>query len=151
MHRACDDVARSIDELGLTSELVALAADEAKALYAAIERRFSSPQQARWIWEHFRVPGTARRFADDRAYERLKLFVPQAAEQLLFFPGSDEDVKAVYRGGIEAIVAVLGDSTSYEYLIAPPALDWLVCENHHGVVVAIGEPVETRLRSLTDE
>jgi hypothetical protein len=100
-----DEVERSIRELGLAERLRALPEDEAVALYKRIEARFSTEPGARWIWEHLdhlRIPDASRRFADDRAFTRLSSIVPGASEELLFFPGSDQDRKCTYRGTITA-------------------------------------------------
>lgn len=142
------DVARAIDELGLATKLVALSADEAGRLYAAIEHRFATSTGARWIWEHLRNPGVSRQLAVDQAFERLAELVPDPTAQLLFFPGSDEDAASAYRGTIDAIATVIGDCSRYEYVVAPLGIEWFVCENHHDVVFAVGEPVESRLRTL---
>lgn len=76
------------------------------------------------------------------------MMVPNVDEELLFFPGSDESACCAYRGTIRAILAVLRDCPAFEYCIVPTQTDWLLCENHHGVLMAIGEPVESRLRDL---
>jgi hypothetical protein len=143
------DVARAIRELGLASKLVALSADEARRLYDAIEQRFASSRGARWIWEHLRNPAVSRRLEGDRAFQRLAEIVPNATAQLLYFPGSDEDVVAAYRGTIDTIAAVIGACSFHEYVVSPLGAEWFVCENHHGVVIAVGEPVESRLRTLS--
>jgi hypothetical protein len=126
-----------------------LLADEARRLYDAIEQRFASSTGARWIWDHLRNPGVSRQLAGDGAFERLAEIVPNATAQLLYFPGSDEDVVAAYRGTIDAIAAVIGDCSFHEYVVSPLGAEWFVCENHHGVVIAVGEPVESRLRMLS--
>jgi hypothetical protein len=146
---ANEDVARAISELGLASKLEAVLAGEARRLYDAIEARFASSTRARWIWEHFRTPGVSYQLAGDGVFGALAEIVPSATALLLYFPGSDEDVVAAYRGTIDAIVAVIGDCSFHEYVVSPLGAEWLVCENHHGVVIAVGEPVESRLRSLS--
>ena len=147
--RADEDVRRAINELGLEGKLQELAADEASRRYASIDGRFSSSPGARWIWEHLRPKGTSCQFAAGRAFTRLAEIVPSEIEQLLFFAGSDKAPKATYRGTIDAIAAVIGDCSFFEYLIVPLSTDWLVCENHHGAVIAVGDPVESRLRMLS--
>src|SRR5262245_59728019 len=102
-----DEVERSIRELDLANKLTAVPLDQAQALYDRLEARFAAQPGARWIWQHLRPPTTSLHFTDDRAFERLPLIVPPPADDLLFFPGSDEDRVCAYRGPIDAIVAVL--------------------------------------------
>jgi hypothetical protein len=140
------DVERSIEELGL-AHLVRLPSAEAEGLFKEIDARFVEGARRRWIWESFRLPHASRRFEDDKAFARLPLLVPSVAERLLFFPRSDADATCAYEGTIDTIVAVIGDCAAFEYCIVPPGLEWLLCENHHGVLMAIGEPVQSRLRA----
>jgi hypothetical protein len=141
-----DDVERAIGELGLSAELVALPEVEARRIYREIEARFADRQGARWIWEHLRLPSVSRTFEDDRAFERLPRLVPEGP--LLFFPGSDSDILCAYVGEIGAIASVIADCAAFEYCIAPAGLEWLVGENHHGLLYAVGEPLASRLRNM---
>jgi hypothetical protein len=95
-----------------------------------------------------RLPGVSRNFDDDRAFERLPQLVLDSTENLVFFPASDGDLVFAYRGTIVAIVRILGDCSFMEYCIVPATLEWLLCENHHGALIAVGEPVASRLRAL---
>jgi hypothetical protein len=117
-------------------------------MYKEVEARLATEAGARWIWEHLRLPAASRSFDDDRAFERLPAVVEQPADDLIFFPGSDEDRVCAYRGKLSAIVQVIGDCPSFEYCLVPVGLDWMLCENHHGALMAVGEPIESRLRNL---
>ena len=44
---------------------------------------------------------------------------------------------------------MLAECYAFEYYLVPTDLAWLVCENNHGVLLAVGEPVRTRLASLS--
>jgi hypothetical protein len=145
-----DDVERSIRELRLAEQLRAIPAEEAEALYDQLEERFATRKGCRWIWGYMRSPGASRQFIDDRAFEHLANVVPSTSDELLFFPGSDQDSVCAYSGTIGAIATVIGDCSAFEYCIFPPSIEWLVCENHHGILIAAGEPVESRLRALED-
>jgi hypothetical protein len=146
-----EEVERSIRELGLQDRLQPYPRADAKRLYDTLEARFSDKMGARWIWEHIRMPHSSRHFRDDRAYQRLSFVAPSSSEELLFFPGSDQDVVCAYRGTIDTITAVLADCFGFEYCITPVGMDWLVCENHHSVLIAVGEPVESRLREIDSD
>jgi hypothetical protein len=144
-----EEVKRAIAELALGANLVALESEEAQRIYRSIEDPFANLRGGRWIWEHFKVPYVSRSFGDDRAFERLAHVVPEGAGPLTFFPGSDDgSVVCAYTGDIASVVRVLGECPAFEYLIVPPGLEWLVGENHHRVLYAVGEPVATRLRGI---
>lgn len=140
-----EEVERSIRELGLSEQLRAIPDEEARRLYGNVEDRFADKKGARWLWEHLRVPSSSRQF-NTPDFQHLPRILPTTGE-LLFFPGSDEEACA-FRGTAEAITAVLSDCFRFEYCLTPPGLEWLVCENHHGLLIAVGDPVQARLREL---
>jgi hypothetical protein len=147
-----EEVNRAIAELGLGAKLVALADDEAQRIYRSIEDPFANMRGGRWVWEHFKVPYVSKSFDDDRPFERLPRIVPDAASPLTFFPGSDDgSAVSAYVGDIDAVVRVIAGCPAFEYLIVPPGLEWLVGENHHGVLYAVGEPVASRLLGIGRE
>jgi hypothetical protein len=139
-------VEQAVAQRGWT--LTAVADDDARRIYVEIEMRFTGQRGATWVWEHLRLPCASRTFEDDRAYERLPLIIPDQSQDLLFFPDTEDDPRCAFRGPIDAIVSVLADCPAFEYCIAPIDLGWIICENHHGVLIAVGEPVESRLRNL---
>lgn len=53
---------------------------------------------------------------------------------------------AIYETTPAVAQAVIGECYAFEYYVVARDLGWLVCENHHDVVIAGGAPVEERLR-----
>ena len=51
----------------------------------------------------------------------------------------------VCEGSIEDIRDVIGECFGFEYFVTPKDLDWLLCENHHDVLIAVGDAVRARL------
>lgn len=92
--------------------------------------------------------GLAYRVDDRQRLALLEGMLGDASPELVFLPASDKDVELAYVGTPKAIIAAIGDSSCSEYVIAPPGLDWLICENHHQVMVAVGEPVASRFRTM---
>jgi hypothetical protein len=94
----------------------------------------------RW-WENFR--GNTASFHTSNAYKLLPKLLPH--NQPLWFIAEDSSKKNayfwVYEADAEAIVQVLAESHQFEYYIVSKKRDWLLCENHHEVLVAVGEPM----------
>lgn len=44
--------------------------------------------------------------------------------------------------------AIIGDSFAFEYYLIHPSFSWLVGENHHSIMFAVGAPVADRLKRL---
>lgn len=137
----------AIAGLGLNGVVPFPRAEELRR-YAALEARFSSRPGATWIWEHVSVPHSSRS-CDGRPWmERLLRVLPEGDERLLFFADSDGDDVSVFEATAKDIVAILGECSAFEYCVAPLDFAWMVCETHHDVLVAAGEPVQSRLDAL---
>ena len=54
-----------------------------------------------------------------------------------------------WKGTVCAIQAIIGESTGFEYFVVQPEFRWLICENHHDIVIAIGQEVEDSLRRFS--
>lgn len=51
----------------------------------------------------------------------------------------------LYEGEVSAICAVLRECPAFEYYVVEKKMRWLVCENHHNVLIASGEPMASSL------
>jgi len=54
----------------------------------------------------------------------------------------------LYESTIEPICAVLQLVPSFEYYVVSKKCEWLVCENHHGYLIANGEEMANKLASV---
>jgi hypothetical protein len=101
---------------------------------------------ALWWWEALREPVSFRQPPDP--VSTLERIVPK--EELVWFVAEASGPKEVgnfwlYEGNIAAICAVLRDCPAFEYYVVARKLDWLVCENHHGYLIASGQPIVAAL------
>jgi hypothetical protein len=135
----------AIAACGLEAQLQAVPREEARALYQRLAETFSGRPSATWIWEHLTTPHTSRQLEADDILATLPKLAPDAAQELLVFPESDAERKTAFRGTLDAIVTALGACHWFEYCITPTDFQWLVCENHHDMLIAAGEPVAARL------
>jgi hypothetical protein len=55
----------------------------------------------------------------------------------------------LYEGRIDAITAVLDEARAFEFYLVSKKFEWLLCSNHHDVLMAVGEPMTTKLRTLS--
>jgi hypothetical protein len=46
------------------------------------------------------------------------------------------------------IAELLGDLYGFEYYIVSKKFEWLLCEDHHGVLIGVGQPVIERIENL---
>ena len=88
-----------------------------------------------WLWESFKEPYTS--YQTENAISELRSLL-NPIEQY-FFIASDESGKYwVMEGTGESIVSLIGNSFCFEYYIVNKSVSWLLCENHHGIMVQLG-------------
>jgi hypothetical protein len=107
-----------------------------------------------WLWESFNEPRIS--FFPESTIPLL----PEIFESLvdpderLWFVAEDwHRTKRngnfwLYEGKKNSIISVLEEMYPFEYYIVSKKLDWLLCENHHGVLIGAGEPIIERLETV---
>lgn len=105
---------------------------------------------ALWWWEHFREPtfGIQHR----QAYELLPRLVRED-EKVWFvaenWGGRKKDGNFwLFEGRLGAIVAILAEAHAFEYYVVSRKLDWLLCENHHDVLIGTGEAIVKKMEAV---
>ena len=101
---------------------------------------------ALWWWEALREPVAYLQPRDP--ISTLESMVPK--DEAVWFVAEASGPKEqgnfwLYESSIGAVCAVLRDCPSFEYYVVARKMDWLLCENHHGQVVASGEPMASML------
>ena len=101
---------------------------------------------ASWWWEALREPAYCTIPTDPM--RTLKSLI-RANEPLWFVAEASGDKKIgnfwLYETTIEPLCAVLAKCPHFEYYVVGKKMDWLICENHHGVLMANGEDMATRM------
>jgi hypothetical protein len=120
--------------------------DKAEPIYRTALRHFVPKGEPQWWWEHF-ASATAADFPNGTTWKHLTELVPNPSE-LVWFIVADTSLPfyPVYEGTTAAIREVIAECSGFEYYIVHPELNWLLCENHHNKLIAVGAPVEERLR-----
>lgn len=54
----------------------------------------------------------------------------------------------LYEGTVAAITKLLGEMHGFEYYIVSKKLEWLLGEDHHGVLIGVGQVVIERIENL---
>jgi hypothetical protein len=142
-----DEIQRATRELGLAEERFRrLQPDESKQVYEMALRHFVGRGWPRWWWEHF-PRSTGVHFTEGDGWQLLIDLVPDA-DELVWFIAEDHvsPEYSVWEASVRDIQSVLGECYNFEFYVIQKQHCWLVCENHHNVVVAVGSEVERRLR-----
>jgi hypothetical protein len=54
----------------------------------------------------------------------------------------------LYEGKIKSIVSILGEMYGFEYYLVSKKLEWLLCENHHNILIGTGQPMIEKIQLL---
>ncbi len=131
------------------AELRRLEQAEARALLAQLRDRYTGGAAVTWWWEHFPQPLSTWCPADGEGFERLPEIVPDPRAPLWFVVlEHDSDPLPIYQTSARHAAAVIAECTAFEYALVAADSSWLVCENHHDTLFAVGEPARTRLEGL---
>jgi hypothetical protein len=144
-----DEIRAAADRLALPpSRFRILPDDEASAVWRAVETRFVGEPSGRWWWSHFGPEDLAARYSGEasQGYRFITEIVPPGSAALWLIAGdSPERSFVVCEGTVEDIRDLIGECHGFEYYLAPKGLDWLLCENHHEFLIAVGDAVRARL------
>jgi hypothetical protein len=144
-----DEIDRAVESLQLKGTVVRLSRADAEAINRTVLARFAGGNDRRWWWEAFPESESVS-FDDGQGYRRIPVLVPNAGEHCWFIVESREPGPyPVYEVSPEEAVGIIGECFGFEYYLVPKDLSWLVCENHHGIVIGCGALVEAAIRRLS--
>ena len=112
---------------------------EARSLTATFLFRFTGGVDSRWWWERFTLPTAAHRYPDGKGFRRIWALVPDARERVWFVAEDDQlPYFPVYDATPAVVQQIIGECYGFEYYLIAKDLSWLLCENHHDMVFAVG-------------
>jgi hypothetical protein len=150
MQTVIDEISNAAKTLGLShQELILLPALESERVFLAAQNHFVASPNRRWWWEDFRNPGVSAQFASSDGWRRIPEIVPNADEVVWFIAEEDQLPHfPVFETTPRIVCQIIGECYGFEFYLVAKNYDWLVCETHHGVVHALGSPVEERLAQI---
>jgi len=127
--------------------------EENRIYYEALAHFTNCKGEPTWWWEYFReeLPHTSKCWRDGVAFERITKIVPDPNESVWCIVEENRTPYPVYLSSPSVIQKVVGNSCGFEYYILNRDFKWLLCENHHEVLIAVGEPVASNLAHLKDD
>jgi hypothetical protein len=94
-------------------------------------------------WEHY-ADAEAHQPAEP-GFTLLKTICP---EHDIYFIAHDDNKHKIYKSNVDTVTQILGECPAFEYTIAGKNLDWLITENHHDYIVAVGYKAKVKLNRL---
>lgn len=139
---------QAIRQLGLSPDVcVQLSPSHAEDLVQRFLTRFTGGVRPGFWWEQLTGTKASLHLPGGHGLDRLLQIVPEpiSAVWVVTFWG---DGPEVFDSTPKAIATVFAECSAFEYFVVPRDLSWLVGENHHDFLIAVGEPVVSRLRML---
>jgi hypothetical protein len=151
MWTAQGEVDKAIDSLGMTADQIAkVPPHEAREVLGRIKARFLKFPGVRFWWEWFALPYETLLPPTDQGFELIPQITPEPAEKAWFIAGLTEDAKVVYECQPASLDRLLSECPFFEYAVVAKDLSWLVLENHHGCLFAVGDAAIENLRGWPD-
>jgi hypothetical protein len=147
MESVVSEIERAVAKLHLQPGAIqALPAPQSEAAYLTALHHFVSSGDRRWWWESFRNTSTRVTFESGDGWKHLPNIVPNPDEPVWFIAEDDQlPYFPVFETTPQVASSILGECYAFEYYLIAKDLSWLLCENHHNVIHAIGPVVEQRL------
>lgn len=103
-----------------------------------------------WLREDFKQQTYSIHFDRNYPFDALLQLVDNSENVWLFVNETINEKNKFwfYEGKIKSIVFVLGESLVNEVYVASKKYDWLLCINHHDVLIATGGDMPEKLKRL---
>ena len=108
---------------------------------------------ALWWWDNLKEPtyGMQTKYAPS-----LLMDIVPCEERIWFVAEDWGNTKRhgnfwLYEGTIQAAVAIINEMFGFEYYIVSKKLEWLLCENHHDILIGAGQPIIDRMKQLNSK
>jgi len=103
-----------------------------------------------WLWENLKNQGVS--FQTDNGLNYIDSLFESETNVWVLFEDWDGTKKNgnywVFEGNYDSTVDLLNNMHGIEYYIVDRKLNWMIIENHHDILIAVGEPAESRLLEL---
>lgn len=122
-----------------------------------IKSQFVTGHPRNWWWEFFRHTDTVAQNTKDQGYDWLDRIIPETSLRVWFVtePDGNSNEFGLYDVIAKNIRPVLKECCYFEYYVISKELDWLICENHHGAFMVVGEiparPLQKIILEYPDE
>ncbi len=102
-----------------------------------------------WGWNFLKEPQFSLGFVKDDAYAYLPKLIDE--EYVWFMVEDYKDKIWVYEVNKAIISNVIAESMQLrEYYLVSKKFEWILCENHHGILCGSGNEIVSKMRSLKE-
>jgi len=145
-----DQVFEALSALSISqSDCALIEGAEAKKLFQRFLDRFTDGVDCHWWWEKFPDLSASYHCSDNMGFERICDIVPAPHDDVyLVIEDDSRDHYPIFITKPTLAMEIIGECYSFEYYIIPKDLSWLLCENHHSVLIGVGERMKKSFSSI---
>ncbi|MCF1715979.1 hypothetical protein L0U88_15165 [Flavihumibacter sp. RY-1] len=135
-----DEIQNAINKLRLDeSSIRLLDTASGKKIFDECIKYFVQSGDRRWWWENFKLPSYSV-IGLDYPFTYIDSIIPLYDGNVWLIAEDDQEpFYPVYDCDPKVIKDIIGECFSFEYYIIDKEKEWLLCENHHNVLIAIGD------------
>lgn len=150
------DIATAMEALQLPPEdMVTVRSTRYSAVLSRILETFTvygaQGRDHPWLWEGFKGEHYAVYLDAPEGYRWLPRLLPPDERVWLLTEDWERRKRDghywVFEGRVGTIEAVLGELFAFEYYIVDKKFEWLLCKNHHNVLIGVGSHIIERLQA----
>ncbi len=145
MGEVIQEISNTIKTLNFTDkEISLLDLPSGKKLYFELLDFFVASGDRRWWWEDFKLESFS--FIDyEKPFEKLKDIIPDLKKKVwLMVEDDQEEYYPIYNCDPSIIGQILGECSCFEYYVIDKNMDWLICENHHNILIGLGQKLKDK-------
>ena len=99
-----------------------------------------------WWWQSYKdLKRYAIHFREGYAFEILDKLLPNKDTRYWFIASEGNGKYWLYESGIEVIKKIIQEMYGFEYYIVDKKYNWVLCENHHDILIGLGEEISDKL------
>ena len=139
-------VVEAVDTLSLAERVRSIGESEASDVLRRVTGAFLERPDVLFWWSHLKVP--SEQWHTENGYKLLPQLAADPDGDCWLITGLEDDDKGVFHCTPALVAAIIGECPGFEYALVDRALKWMVIENHHDILIAVGDaaPRLSRLR-----
>jgi hypothetical protein len=141
-------VIEAIDTLSLAGQVRRIDGSERSKILARVTDAFLERSDVTFWGSNLKVP--QRQWHTEHGYTYLPQLAPDPQSACWLITGLTDanDDMGVFECTPATASALIGECPGFEYAVVDPALEWMVIEDHHDVLIAAGDAI-ARLSRLS--
>lgn len=140
-----DEIQNAISKLNLTvSDIRLLDKTQGENIFNECVSYFLNSGDRRWWWEDFKFPAFSVTGLDNPLNYLDKIIPLTDGNVWLIVEDNNAPFYPVYDCNPRVIKNIIFECFSFEYYIVDKNKEWLLCENHHNRLIAVGDKLRIK-------